>query len=65
MIRFYLDGDLRCVLNYPPADGEHAPINFWLTAIGYETHGGPIDDSKLPGRMIIDHAAFYAKENAK
>jgi beta-glucanase (GH16 family) len=61
-VRFYLDGDLRCVLNYPPSDGEHDMINFWLTAIGYEQRGAKIDDSKLPGRMIIDHAAFYEKK---
>lgn len=60
-VRFYLDGDLRCVLPYPPSDGEHDPINFWLTAIAYEKLSGKIDDSRLPGRMIVERAAFYKK----
>lgn len=61
-VRFYLDGDLRCVLAYPSADGEHDLINFWLTAIAYEKLSGKLDDSKLPGRMIVDRAALYTKE---
>jgi beta-glucanase (GH16 family) len=60
-IRFYLDGDLRCVLEYPPSEGEHDRINFWLTAIAYEKLSGRIDESKLPGAMLVDHAAFYEK----
>lgn len=60
-VRFYLDGDLRCVLPYPPTDGEHDSINFWLTAIAYEKLSGKIDDSRLPGRMIVERAAFYKK----
>ena len=65
-IRYYLDGSLRCVLDYPPSDGEHDLINFWLTAIGYSRVNGQkleIDDAKLPGSMIVDHAAFYEKSN--
>jgi beta-glucanase (GH16 family) len=61
-VRYYLDGDLRCVLAYPPTDGEHDPINFWLTAIAYEKLSGRIDQSKLPGRMIVDRAAYYEKK---
>ncbi len=61
-VRFYLDGDLRCVLPYPPTDGEHDLIQFWLTAIAYEKLSGPIDDRKLPGKMLVDRAAFYVKE---
>lgn len=61
-VRYYLDGDLRCVLPYPPADGEHDAINFWLTAIAYEKLSGKIDESKLPGRMVVDRAAFYTKD---
>lgn len=61
-VRFYLDGDLRCVLPYLPSEGEHAPINFWLAAIAYEHLSGKMDESKLPGRMIVDRAAFYAPE---
>ena len=61
-VKYYLDGDLRCVFDYPPADGEHDEINFWLTAIGYEMHGVKIDDSKLPGKMLVDFAAFYESE---
>lgn len=64
-VRFFLDGDLRCVLAYPPSDGEHDAINFWLTAIGYEQLGAKIDDSRLPGKMIVDYAAFYAKDGGK
>ena len=60
-VRFYLDGDLRCALPYAPTDGEHDLINFWLTAIAYEKLSGKIDDAKLPGRMIVDRAAFYEK----
>lgn len=61
-VRFYLDGDLRCVLAYPPADGEHDQINFWLTAIASEKLSGKLDDTRLPGRMIVDRAAVYTKE---
>lgn len=61
-IRYYLDGDLRCVFDYPPSDGEHDNINLWLTAIGYEKHGVTIDQSKLPGKMLVDFAAFYERE---
>lgn len=66
-VRFYLDGDLRCILDYPPADGEHDALNFWLTAIGYEMGArgkgaANVDDSGLPGRMVIDFAAFYTRE---
>ena len=61
-VRFYLDGDLRCSLPYPVRDGAHDPINFWLTAIAYEKLSGKVDESRLPGRMIIDRAAFYAKK---
>jgi beta-glucanase (GH16 family) len=60
-VRFYLDGDLRCVLPYPPSDGEHDLVNLWLTAIAYEKLSGKIDDSRLPGRMIVKRAAFYKK----
>ena len=60
-IAFYLDGDRRCVVDYPPTAGEHDQINFWLTALGYERQG-KIDDAKLPGRMLVDFAAFYTKE---
>jgi beta-glucanase (GH16 family) len=59
-VAYYLDGERRCVLDYPPSAGEHDDINFWLTALGYERHG-KIDDSRLPGRMLVDFAAFYAK----
>jgi beta-glucanase (GH16 family) len=61
-VKYYLDGDLRCVFDYPPADGEHDEINLWLTAIGYEKHGVTIDQSKLPGKMLVDFAAFYKSE---
>lgn len=61
-VKFYLDGDLRCALAYPPADGEHDLIHFWLTAIAYEKLSGRIDESKLPGAMLVDRAAFYEKE---
>ena len=57
---YYLDGKQRCVLDYPLSAGEHDRINFWLTAIGY-ARGGKIDDSKLPGRMLVHFAAFYRK----
>ena len=63
-IKYYLDGDLRCVFDYPPSEGEHDNINLWLTAIGYEKHGITIDQSKLPGKMLVDFAAFYEKEPA-
>jgi len=63
-VAYYLDGDLRCVLDYPPTAGEHDSINFWLTALGYERQG-KIDDSKLPGRMLVDFAAVYTKEAAQ
>ena len=62
-VKYYLDGDLRCAFDYPPADGEHDQINLWLTAIGYELHGVKIDQSKLPGKMLVDFAAFYESEN--
>lgn len=65
-IRYFLDGNLRCVLDYPPSDGEHDQLNFWLTAIGYSQVAGrklEIDNSKLPGSMLVDHVAFYEKVN--
>lgn len=58
-VKFYLDGDLRCAIEYPPTEGEHDRINFWLTAIGYERNGMKINDSALPGKMLVDFAAFY------
>ena len=64
-VRYFLDGKFRCALDYPPSDGEHDAINFWLTAIGYTQIGGQkveIDNSKLPGRMLVDHVAFYEKQ---
>ncbi len=61
-VRYYLDGDLRCVLPYPPTDGEHDEINFWITAIAAEKLSGKADDSQLPGRMTVDRAAFYRKD---
>lgn len=64
-VRYYLDGDLRCVLAYPPSDGEHGFINFWLTAIAYQKLSGTIDEAKLPGRMVIDRAAVYEKEEGR
>lgn len=66
-VKFYLDGDLRCSLDYPTSAGEHDAINFWLTAIGYaqraprEGAAANIDDAALPGRMVVDFAAFYSK----
>jgi beta-glucanase (GH16 family) len=64
-IRYYLDGDLRCVLAYPPSDGEHDLINFWLTAIAAERMSGKVDDARLPGQMVVDHAAFYERAPTK
>lgn len=61
-VKFYLDGDLRCALPYPPSEGEHDLINFWLTAIAYEQLSGKVDDAALPGKMLIDRAAFYERE---
>lgn len=61
-VRFYLDGDLRCVLPYPPAEGEHDRINFWLTAIAHPRLAGPVDDSRLPGEMLVEHAAVYQRD---
>jgi beta-glucanase (GH16 family) len=64
-VKYYLDGDLRCVLDYPPSEGEHDEINLWLTAIGYELRGAKIDQSKLPGQMLVDFAAFYESETPR
>lgn len=60
---FYLDGDKRCVLDYPPDDHMHDRINFWLTAIAYrQLSGGRIDDAALPGRMLVDRASFSVRD---
>jgi beta-glucanase (GH16 family) len=64
-VKYYLDGDLRCQFDYLPSDGEHDEINFWLTAIGYELHGVKIDDTKLPGKMLVDFAAVYQSERSR
>jgi beta-glucanase (GH16 family) len=64
-VKYYLDGDLRCQFDYPLSDGEHDDINLWLTAIGYELHGIKIDDSKLPGKMLVDFAAVYQSEKSR
>lgn len=61
-VRYYLDGDLRCALPYPPPDGEHDLINVWLTAIAHEKLSGKQDDSRLPGLMLVDRVAIYTKE---
>ena len=63
-VKYYLDGDLRCVFDYPLSEGEHDEINLWLTAIGYEMHGIKIDQAKLPGKMLIDFAAVYQSETS-
>jgi beta-glucanase (GH16 family) len=63
-VAYYLDGERRCFLEYPPTAGEHDTVNFWLTALGYEK-GGKIDESKLPGQMLVDFAAFYSKGASK
>lgn len=60
-INFYLDGELRCSLDYPPTEGVHDDINFWLTAIAVEKLSGKVDESRLPGQMLIDHAYVYIK----
>jgi beta-glucanase (GH16 family) len=59
-VSYYLDGERRCTLDYPTSPADHDEANFWLTALGYEK-GGKLDDSKLPGRMLVDFAAFYRK----
>lgn len=61
-VRFYLDGELECVLPHPPSGQEHGSIGLWLTAIAAPAHAGKVDEAKLPGRMLIDHAYFYAKD---
>ena len=48
----------------PPSYSEHDPINLWLSAVGYELHGVKIDYSKLPGKMLVDFAAFYESESS-
>ncbi len=63
-IAFDLDGERRCMLEYPPTAGEHDHLNFWLTALGYESRG-KIDEAKLPGQMLVDFAAFYSKGASK
>jgi beta-glucanase (GH16 family) len=59
-VSYYLDGERRCTLDYPTVAAEHDDVNFWLTALGYEK-GGKLDDAKLPGRMLVDFARFYAR----
>lgn len=44
-----------------PSGGVRGPVNFWLAAIAYQKLAGKIDESSLPGRMIVDRAAFYKK----
>lgn len=61
-VRFYIDGDLRCILPYPPTEGEHDRINLWLTAIAYERLAGRMDHSRLPGEMLVEHAAVYQRD---
>ncbi len=61
-VRFYIDGDLRCVLPYPPSEGEHDRIQLWLTAIAHTRLAGPVDDSRLPGEMLVEHAAVYQRD---
>ncbi|MEK7405249.1 MAG: family 16 glycosylhydrolase [Acidobacteriota bacterium] len=60
-VRFYLDGKLRCVLDYPFTEHRHDRVNFYLTSVAYERFG-KVDESKLPGRMFLDHAAFYERD---
>ncbi|MCC7233753.1 MAG: glycoside hydrolase family 16 protein [Bryobacterales bacterium] len=63
-VKFYLDGDLRCVLPHPSESGDEGAINFWLTAIAHEKLSGRVDQARLPGRMIVERAAFYTKQEA-
>lgn len=61
-VRFFVDGDLRCVLPYPPEENEHDRINLWLTAIAHQQLAGKVDDSRLPGEMLVEHAAVYQRD---
>ncbi|MGB9604611.1 MAG: family 16 glycosylhydrolase [Bryobacteraceae bacterium] len=61
-VRFFVDGDLRCVLPYPPEEGEHDRTSLWLTAIAHTALAGPVDDSQLPGEMLVEHAAVYQRD---
>ncbi len=61
-VRYYLDGELRCVLPHPAEEHEHDPIVFWLTGLAYESSTVKVDESKLPGQMLVDQASFYQKD---
>jgi hypothetical protein len=49
-VRFFVDGDLRCVLPYPPEENEHDRINLWLTAIAYQRLAGKWTSPVCPAR---------------
>ena len=61
-VRIFLDGQLNCVLDYPHTRHRHDPLNFWLTSVAHVSLAGAVDESALPGRMYIDHAAIYEKD---
>ncbi len=61
-VRIFLDGRLNCVLDYPHTRHRHDPLNFWLTSVAHVKRAGEVDDSALPGRMYVDHAAVYEKD---
>ncbi len=62
-VRFFLDGELNCVLDYPHTRHRHDPLNFWLTSVAVVYGMAPaLDESALPGRMYIDFAAVYEKD---
>ncbi len=41
---------------------EHDRIILWLTAIAHTGLAGPVDDSRLPGEMLVEHAAVYQRD---
>jgi len=60
LIRYYLDGKLVKTVDWkgmPQGD-----VNIWLTSIAEAmgpAHG--VDDSALPGKMLVDWVRFYSK----
>jgi beta-glucanase (GH16 family) len=62
-VKFYVDGQLKCTVNFPATNNQHDRINLWLTAIAASQAAGTINDATLPGEMRIGHAAFYEKDH--
>jgi beta-glucanase (GH16 family) len=58
--RYFVDGKLVCTHTYPATAHDHAPVNLWLTSIGY-VDPGP-NAATLPADIQFDYARYYTRD---